>query len=82
MKDGRLITGQMMGERGDVLLMADESGATLEVVKDDIEEQTALDVSIMPQDLARQLTRDEFRHLMAYLMDPAAATNHTPENAP
>lgn len=73
MKDGRVATGQMLGERGDVLLMADETGRPFEVKKDDIEEQTALDVSIMPQDLARQMTREEFRDLIAYLMNPTDA---------
>jgi putative membrane-bound dehydrogenase-like protein len=83
MNDGRLITGQMLGERGDLLLMADETGRSFTVLKDEIEEQTALATSVMPQDLARSLTREEFRDLIAYLMDPGAARQgQDPNRAP
>lgn len=82
LKDGTIQTGQMMGEQGAYILLADSSGTTQRILKEQIEAQLPLDISIMPQNLPALMTAEEFRDLVAYLLDPGSAQANSEQKNP
>jgi len=68
MSDGKTHTGVIVGEGFDsTLTLADADGKRIVLKKLEIESRQASTKSLMPDDLARQLTRREFRDLLEYL---------------
>jgi len=75
--DGRLITGVLVGETDEALVIESiEQNDSLTITKDNIEEWAMSKTSAMPVDLANQLAdRQQFLDLISYL----AAINGNPE---
>jgi putative membrane-bound dehydrogenase-like protein len=69
LKNGRVITGIVRGETPAALTVVTQT-ETLTVSKDDVDERTASEVSMMPDDLVKQLSDAEVRALVAYLQSP------------
>jgi putative membrane-bound dehydrogenase-like protein len=70
MADGRSLTGLVV-EDSPTRVVLKVAGDKREVLpKDQIEKMKVSDVSMMPEDLERQMTPQEFRDLVAYLMQP------------
>ena len=70
-KDGKSYTGKLVNDTKDsITLVIDPENATktVEIKKDNIEEQQASAVSLMPKDLLKTLNEDEALDLLAYLM--------------
>ncbi|MEK6258421.1 MAG: c-type cytochrome [Planctomycetota bacterium] len=70
-KDGKSYTGKLVNDTKDsITLVIDPENATktVEIKKDNIEEQQASTVSLMPKDLLKTLNEDEALDLLAYLM--------------
>ena len=65
--DGRVVTGIIKGETPDAVEVDDAEGKRVHVLKKDIDERKAGDVSLMPNGLAEGLTRQDFADLIAYL---------------
>lgn len=65
--DGRIVTGVIARQTTDTLFVRDSAGAELRVRKDQVQEMNRAPTSLMPEGLDKQLTRDEFRDLLAYL---------------
>jgi putative heme-binding domain-containing protein len=66
-KNGRSLTGVVAAQTGDVVVVRDASGAEARLPRDQIDEMRRSSVSLMPEGLERNLTREEFRDLLAFL---------------
>ncbi len=70
-RDGKAYTGKLINDTKDAItLVIDPENATktVEIKKDNIEEQQASTVSLMPKDLLKTLNENEALDLLAYLM--------------
>jgi putative membrane-bound dehydrogenase-like protein len=68
MADGKKHTGIILGENFDsTLTLADAEGKRLTLKKLDIEDRQAATKSLMPEDLHRLMTRQDFRDLLEFL---------------
>jgi putative heme-binding domain-containing protein len=76
--NGRVITGLVKNETNRQLTLVDGEAHERVVHKPDIEDRKFLDVSIMPDGLAAELSRDQFADLIAYLETLRAAGQPTP----
>ncbi len=69
-RDGKEHVGLILGETFDsYVLIGTAEGKTERIHRTQIEERTALTKSLMPENLADQLTWQEFLDLLAYLME-------------
>ena len=76
--DGQVLSGLVVADGGERLVLLDSQGAKHDVRKPDIEQRTQSDMSPMPDGLQAGLTPQEFADLIAYtetltLANPAAA---------
>ena len=76
LKDGRVTSGLLLREEGEVLVLADAQGKEVRVPKDSVEERTQAPLSPMPANFNEQITGEDFDRLLAYLLSqtPQAAT--------
>lgn len=65
-KNGRSLTG-VAAQTGDLVVVRDATGAEVRLPRDQIDEMRRVGVSLMPEGLERNLTREEFRDLLAFL---------------
>jgi putative membrane-bound dehydrogenase-like protein len=80
LKNGRVITGIIKGETPAALTVVTVN-ETLTVPRDDIDTMKPSNVSMMPDDLIKQLTTEEVQALIAYLQSPAQVPMlATPDN--
>lgn len=68
LKNGQVVSGLLLREEGEVLVLADSQGKEVRVPKDNVEERSLSAVSPMPADLADQIAEEDFYHLLAYLL--------------
>jgi len=69
-KDGKSRTGMIVEEKFDsTIVIADAEGKLETIPRLDIEDRQAAKTSIMPDNLPELMTRQEFRDLLAYLME-------------
>lgn len=66
-KEGKVLTGILVRETADAIYLVNAERQELRIGRDDIETIQPGRVSIMPQGLDTVLSREELRHLMAYL---------------
>jgi putative heme-binding domain-containing protein len=67
-KKGQLVSGLLLREEGEVLVLADNMGKEVRVAKNEIEDRSVSPLSPMPANLADQISETDFHHLMAYLL--------------
>ncbi|NNE36579.1 MAG: c-type cytochrome [Rhodothermales bacterium] len=67
MRNGSLMTGMLVQDAGDALIVRDAAGAVTRVPTNQIEQRAVLPGSLMPAGLMGQLERDEFVDLVAFL---------------
>ncbi len=75
--DGRSVSGLVQNET-DSAVTVRTINDTVVVAKDDIDEQTQSDLSLMPERLLDAMTQDEVRDLIAYLASPAQVASKGP----
>jgi putative heme-binding domain-containing protein len=68
LKKGQVLTGLLLKEEGEVLVLADSQGKEVRVAKDEVEERAASQVSPMPGNFAEQIAEGDFNNLLAYLL--------------
>jgi putative heme-binding domain-containing protein len=68
LKNGRLLTGLVLREEGDVVVVADNQGKEQRVAKGEIEERATSLLSPMPANLTDQIPAVEFNNLLSYLL--------------
>ncbi len=66
--DGQVLSGLLLREEGQVLVIADAQGKEVRVEKSKVEESRAGQVSPMPANLIDLIGEDDFQHLLAYLL--------------
>jgi putative heme-binding domain-containing protein len=67
LRDGRTVSGFIVGERALAIVLSEPSGVARELVRADIESRTMLKTSAMPKGLASNLTPAQLADLLAYL---------------
>jgi putative heme-binding domain-containing protein len=67
-KSGRVLTGLPISRSESLLVLADSKGERQEIATAEIEELSESGVSLMPEELYRQLKPQQLRDLFAYLM--------------
>jgi putative heme-binding domain-containing protein len=68
LKNGQLVSGLLLKEEGEVLVMADAQGKEVRVPKNTVDEKTVSPLSPMPANLVDQIAEADFYHLLAYLL--------------
>lgn len=66
--DGRTMSGLVLREEGEVLIIADQQGKEIRIPKKEISDRTTQMLSPMPANVADLLTEPEFYNLMAFLL--------------
>ncbi len=66
-KNGKIITGFVVGESAQIILLRQNTGLSLDLKKDSIDERTPLKNSMMPAGLVNNLTPEQLSDLLAYL---------------
>lgn len=68
LKDGKTLTGLLLREEGEILVVVNDQSKEVRIPKGDVEAQRQLRLSPMPANIAEQLPPDDFNNLMAYLL--------------
>ncbi len=69
LRDGRVLTGVLRTEAGE-LLLGDDKGVTLRLSPDDVEQMQPASLSVMPTGVHEKLSATQLRDLMTYLLTP------------
>jgi putative heme-binding domain-containing protein len=65
---GQVVSGLLLREEGEVLIVADAQGKEVRVPRKTVEERSTAQLSPMPANMAEQIPEPEFQDLMAYLL--------------
>ncbi|MBL7699840.1 MAG: HEAT repeat domain-containing protein, partial [Chitinophagaceae bacterium] len=69
-KDGKILSGLYRREEGASIIFADLSGSEFSISKQNIAEQTASRLTLMPDNFRETLSEKEFNQLIHFLIDP------------
>ena len=67
-KDGQVVSGLLLREEGEILVLADSQGKEVRVPKSSVEERGVSQLSPMPANISDQVNEQEFAHLLGYLL--------------
>jgi putative heme-binding domain-containing protein len=67
LRDGRTVSGFIVGERALAIVISEPSGVARELVRADVETRAMLKTFAMPEALAANLTPAQLADLLAYL---------------
>ena len=70
LNDGRVVSGLLLRQDGEVLVLADAQGKEVRVPASTVEDRKLSQLSPMPANLAEQIDEADFYHLIAYLPAP------------
>jgi putative heme-binding domain-containing protein len=73
LKNGQIVSGLVLREEGEVLVLADSQGKEVRVDKKSIDERTVSQLSPMPANLVEQIPEADFYNLMAFLLEQRPA---------
>lgn len=76
--NGKVVTGLFRREEDDRWILADNKGKEFQVAAGEIEESSRSPLSLMPENIARELPPAEFFDLMRYLLEQTAAPTSAP----
>jgi putative heme-binding domain-containing protein len=68
LKSGRTVTGLLLREEGETLVLADAAGKEVRVGRGEVEERLQSQLSPMPANFADQIPEADFRNLVAFLL--------------
>ena len=68
LKDGQVISGLVLREEGEIVVLADAQGKEVRVPKSSIEERKLAQLSPMPANFSDQVKEADFYRLMAFLL--------------
>jgi len=72
LKNGTVVSGLVLREEGEVLVLADAMGKEVRIPKNTVEGKTTSLLSPMPANFAEQVNEAEFHHLIAFLLEQRA----------
>jgi len=70
--DGRAISGLLLREEGDLLVLADHQGKEIRLPLAEVDQRELMPLSPMPANVADLVPEADFYHLMAYLLEQRA----------
>jgi putative heme-binding domain-containing protein len=68
LKNGQVVSGLVLREEGEVIVLADNLGKEVRVQKGTVDERTVVQLSPMPANLIDQIPEADYYHLLAYLL--------------
>jgi putative heme-binding domain-containing protein len=68
LKDGKSLTGLVLREEGELIVMADNLGKEVRIPKADVEERRTSLLSPMPANFNETIKEEDFHHLMSFLL--------------
>ena len=68
LKDGQVLSGLLLREEGEVVVLANNEGKEITIPKNAIDERSIVQLSPMPANFADQVSEEEFFDLIAYLI--------------
>lgn len=68
LKNGQFLSGLLLREEGEVLIMADAQGKDVRVPKADVESRSVGPLSPMPANFWQQIPEEDFHRLLGYLL--------------
>ena len=68
LKSGQIVSGLLLREEGEVLILADSQGKEVRVPKSSVEDRSISPLSPMPANLTDQIAEDDFYRLLAFLL--------------
>jgi putative heme-binding domain-containing protein len=68
MADGRSLTGLVLREDGNILVLADNQGKEIRLPLDELEERALSPLSVMPANVQDLVSEADFVHLLGYLL--------------
>jgi putative heme-binding domain-containing protein len=68
MRSGEVLTGIILQEGPNTLIVGQNDGSTREISRSDVEERKPAETSIMPEGLVK--TSQDLRDILAYLLTP------------
>jgi putative heme-binding domain-containing protein len=68
LKNGQIVSGLVLREEGEVIVLADAQGKDVRIGKGAVEERSVTQLSPMPANLVDQIAEPDFYHLLAYLL--------------
>jgi putative heme-binding domain-containing protein len=71
--DGRVLTGLLLAEEGDALVLADAEGKPQRIPAAEVDERATAPLSPMPSNFAERIPEEEFRRLVAYLLSQGSS---------
>lgn len=74
LKKGKVLSGLLLREEGQVLVLADAQGKEVRVPKAEVEERSTSQMSPMPADFGEKVPEADFYHLLAYLLEQRPRT--------
>jgi putative heme-binding domain-containing protein len=78
---GQVVSGLLLREEGEVLVLADAQGKEVRVPKSSVEQRQTSPMSPMPANLADQIPEADFYRLLAYLLSKREPANPPPSPA-
>jgi putative heme-binding domain-containing protein len=70
---GKVLTGLLLREEGDIVVLADEQGKELRIKSSEIEERRQTSLSPMPANVAEKIAEAEYYDLLRFLLNQRAA---------
>jgi putative heme-binding domain-containing protein len=67
-KGGQFISGLVLREEGEVIVLADTQGKEQRVPKASVDERTVSQLSPMPSNFGEVIAASDLEHLLAYLL--------------
>jgi putative heme-binding domain-containing protein len=81
LRDGRTLTG-IVDRRGETLIVGDKEGKRTEIHQSEVEEMVPSAVSIMPEGIEKQLSDDQMRDLLTFLLSRPPSMPNDLDGAP
>ena len=68
LQNGQIVTGLLLREEGEVLVLADAEGKEVRLAKANVEDRSTAQISPMPANLVEQIAEPDFYNLIEYLL--------------
>ena len=68
LKNGQIVSGLVLREEGEVVIVADALGKEVRITKSSIDERNVSQLSPMPANLVEQIPEPDFYNLLSYLL--------------
>jgi putative heme-binding domain-containing protein len=75
LKNGQIVSGLVLREEGEVVVLADAQGKEVRITKNAIEERNVSSLSPMPANIVDQIPETDFYNLLAYLLAQRPSQN-------